>query len=53
VKINYKFQHPIAKAIYINNIDWVAFYEEGSNEVFLLNAETGLIESKTLKIIPK
>jgi hypothetical protein len=31
----------------------VAFYEEGSNEVFLLNAETGLIESKTLKIIPK
>jgi hypothetical protein len=52
-KINHKFQNPIAKSIYINNIDRVAFFEEGSNEIFLLNAETGLIENKSLKIIPK
>ena len=31
----------------------MAFFEEASNEIFLLNAETGQIENKSLKIIPK
>lgn len=52
-KINHKFTNPVAKSIYIDSIDRVAFFEEASNEIFLLNADTGIIEEKSLKIIPK
>lgn len=52
-KIAYKFNNPLNKILYLPHIDRLAFYEEGSSEIFFMNPDTGVLNPKTLKVIPK
>lgn len=47
-----KFQQIISKVIYIPEIDRVAFYEDGSDEVQIMSPE-GNFGLKPLKVCPK
>lgn len=48
-----KFNFPITKVKYISTMDRLAFYEEQSNEIFFMNPETGLLNTKSLKVKAK
>ena len=52
VKLEKKFQNPISKVIYIPDLERIAFYEEGTNEIHFMNYETGTTNQKSLKIQP-
>lgn len=43
----------INKAIYIPDIDRLAFYQEGSDEIYFMNHDSGVLNSKKLVIVPK
>jgi hypothetical protein len=48
-----KFFNAINKVLYIPDIDRVAFYQEGSDKIYFMNHESGILNSKELTIIPK
>ena len=48
-----KFFNAINKVLYIPDIDLVAFYQEGSDKIYFMNHESGILNSKELTIIPK
>ena len=48
-----KFQNLLPKIIYIPDIDRIAFFEETSDEIFLMNHETGVLNLKPLKVHPE
>ena len=53
-RISQKFNQPITKIIYMGgSIDKLAFYEEQSSEIQFMSPETGVMNPKTLKVIPK
>lgn len=52
-KMPYKFNNPLTKIVYLPNIDRLAFYEEGSSEIFFMNPDSGLLNQKSLKVVPK
>ncbi len=43
----------INKVIYIPDIDKIAFYEESSDEIFLMNHETGTLHNRFLMVLPE
>ncbi|EGR33574.1 hypothetical protein IMG5_048910 [Ichthyophthirius multifiliis] len=51
--LTHKFNNLLTKLIYIPHIDRLALYEEGSDEIIFMNPENGIINNKTLKVIPK
>jgi len=52
LKIAKKFDALLTKVIYLEDIDRVAFLEEGSDEIHFLNHETGAFNPKPLKVTP-
>lgn len=52
-KLQKKFNALLAKSVYISDIDKVAVFEEGSDEVSFINHETGSITIKPLKVSSK
>lgn len=52
LKVNYKVITNIKKVVFINEIDRVAFFEEGSDVIQLVNHVNGDLNSKSLKIDP-
>ena len=48
-----KFFNAISKVIYIPDIDRIAFYQEGSDKIYFMNHESGILNSKELTIIPE
>ena len=51
--INCKFNNPLTKIIYIPNIDRLAFVEEKMTEIRFMNPETGVLNTKSLKLNPE
>ena len=43
----------IQKCEYINDLDKIAFYEEGENKIFFMNVDTGEISQKNITVDPK
>ena len=52
LKLTKKFENLLTKVIYLEDIDRVAFLEEGSDEIYFLNHETGAFNPKPLKVTP-
>lgn len=51
MKLNMKFNNPIAKVIYINALNKIAFFEETSDVVHLADPKTGeIIKNRSLKV---
>lgn len=51
--LTHKFNNLVTKILYIPQIDRLAVYEEGSAEILFMNPETGVMNSKFLKVVPK
>ncbi|KAL4503262.1 hypothetical protein ABPG72_000868 [Tetrahymena utriculariae] len=51
--LTHKFNNLVTKILYIPHIDRLALYEEGSAEILFMNPETGVMNNKTLKVVPK
>lgn len=52
-KLQTKFYIPIAKVVFMPDIDRIAFYQEGCDEIFFMNHDSGVLNTKGLKICPK
>ena len=51
-RVNRKFLNLLTKIIYIPEIDRIATFEEGSDEIFFVSHETGSYNPKPLKVGP-
>lgn len=51
--MSHKFNNLVTKILYIPHIDRLALYEEGSDEILFMNPESGVMNNKTLKVVPK
>lgn len=52
LKLSKKFESLLTKVIYLQDIDRIAFLEEGSDEIHFINHETGAFNPKPLKVTP-
>lgn len=52
-KMKDKWMSHLHKVIYVEELDRLAFFEEGGNKVYFINHDTGIQHSKPLLVEPK
>lgn len=51
--LSHKFNNLVTKIVYLPHIDRLALYEESSAEILFMHPDSGVMNTKTLKVVPK